>query len=297
MILAQTDKAWFDFLSARPGIDEVNFWSRRCWDEPAGEPFIFKLKAPYNRICGFGAFEFSQPMPLQLAWEFYGEKNGAADFATFRGNISRVCQENLKSTDTIACTLIAAPVFFREGIAVAVPDSFKANTVRGKRYDIASTEGAELWNRLRALASVQQPTVSYGAFGGRGAPVLRTPRIGQGTFRKYVLDAYGNQCAVTGEHTIPVLQASHIVPFAETGEHEIANGLSLRSDVHRLFDLGYVTVTPDYEFRVSKALRDDFSNGKIYYEHQGQTILLPERTELRPNRDYLDHHARTIFLG
>ncbi len=44
----------------------------------------------------------------------------------------------------------------------------------------------------------------------------------------------------------------HIEPFADVGQHEITNGVALRSDIHTLFDLGYVTVTPDYHFKVSE---------------------------------------------
>src|SRR5258708_5637135 len=38
-------------------------------------------------------------------------------------------------------------------------------------------------------------------------------REGQGAFRARLLDAYGRSCAVTGEHTEPVLDAAHIQPY------------------------------------------------------------------------------------
>jgi hypothetical protein len=41
----------------------------------------------------------------------------------------------------------------------------------------------------------------------------------------------------------------------------VSNGLLLRSDIHRLFDKGYVTVTPDHHFEVSRRLKDDFETG------------------------------------
>ena len=60
-------------------------------------------------------------------------------------------------------------------------------------------------------------------------------------FRYNVIDAY-KKCAVTGEHTLPVLEAAHNRSYKHDGEHDITNGLILRSDVHNLFDHGYVTV-------------------------------------------------------
>ena len=53
------------------------------------------------------------------------------------------------------------------------------------------------------------------------------------------------------------------------------NGLLLRSDLHRLYDRGYVTVTPDYVFRVGDSLRDDFKNGRSYYGLDGQKVGYP----------------------
>jgi len=45
---------------------------------------------------------------------------------------------------------------------------------------------------------------------------------------------------------------------ADGGVHALPNGLLLRADIHRLYDAGYVTVTPDLRFRVSHDLADDF---------------------------------------
>ena len=90
--------------------------------------------------------------------------------------------------------------------------------------------------------------------GSGGGPVLRRAETGaetQGIFRTVVADVYGRQCAVTREKAFPALEAAHIRPFKEEPQHYVRNGLLLRSDIHKLFDAGYVTVTPDYQFEVS----------------------------------------------
>ena len=55
-----TDTDWFAFLAQQPGIDEVNFWqpggTGRFRALEPGEPFLFKLHAPYNYIVGGGFF-------------------------------------------------------------------------------------------------------------------------------------------------------------------------------------------------------------------------------------------------
>ena len=98
-----------------------------------------------------------------------------------------------------------------------------------------------------------------------------------------VVDAYERRCAISGERTLPVLQAAHIRPYAQEGPHEVSNGLLLRADIHTLFDEGYLTVTPDYRVRVSRRLNADYGNGRIYYAFQDRrlAVLPSERPELR----------------
>jgi len=66
--------------------------------------------------------------------------------------------------------------------------------------------------------------------------------------------------------------------------HEVSNGLLLRSDIHRLFDAGYVTVTPDYEFKVSGRLREDFNNGETYYGSPTDRSVFLTKIRIVPRR-------------
>ncbi|MFN5804527.1 MAG: HNH endonuclease, partial [Opitutia bacterium] len=73
------------------------------------------------------------------------------------------------------------------------------------------------------------------------------------------------------------------------GGHEVGNGLLLRSDFHTLFDAGYLTIDTDYRLLVSKRLKDEFSNGRHYYEHHGVRVPnLPARTDLLPARSAIE---------
>jgi putative restriction endonuclease len=122
-------------------------------------------------------------------------------------------------------------------------------------------------------------------------------RLGQGGFRIAVTDAYGRRCAVTGERTLPVLQAAHIKPYSQSGPHSIENGLFLRSDLHTLFDRGYVTVTQDLKLRVSRKIRDDFENGRDYYALDGRDLNVPVPPDPRPSPGYLEWHNDAVFRG
>ena len=76
-----------------------------------------------------------------------------------------------------------------------------------------------------------------------------------------------------GQFGVPALDAAHIRPFSEVPENYVQNGMLLRSDVHRLFDASYVTVTPDYHFEVSKHIHTDFDDGENYYKPARQGAM------------------------
>jgi putative restriction endonuclease len=131
-----------------------------------------------------------------------------------------------------------------------------------------------------------------------GSEFLTRARLGQGAFRILVTEAYQRRCAMTGEKTLPVLEAAHIRPFSEDGPHRIANGLLLRSDLHTLFDNGYITVDDQLRIEVSASIREEFGNGKAYYALHGQALkILPDRIEERPSRDFLSWHNQHRFIG
>jgi putative restriction endonuclease len=112
-----------------------------------------------------------------------------------------------------------------------------------------------------------------------------------------VTDSYQRRCAVTGEKALPVLDAAYILPGGKGGQHRLDNSLLLRTNVHRLYDKGYVTVTPDGHFLVSRRFKDDFDNGEPYMPFHGQRIWMPGDPVSQPNREPLEWHAEGVFLG
>lgn len=302
--VAVTDRVWYEFLRSRPDLDEVNFWQpgggRQFRALSPGQPFLFKLHYPENAIVGGGFFAHFSLYPASLAWEAFGKKNGAPTFAEMRERIEhyRRVAPDPRQDYTIGCIILEEPFFLPREQWIPAPASFARNTVVGKTYDLREDEGRRLWDEVavRRLAGARR--VAEKVMGPMfGDPALVRRRLGQGTFRILVTDTYRRHCAVTGEHTLPVLEAAHIRPVTDGGLHQVANGLLLRSDIHTLFDRGYVTVTPDHHFRVSGRLRDEWHNGRIYYEFDGREIWVPGDERSRPNAEALEWHADVVFRG
>jgi putative restriction endonuclease len=166
-----------------------------------------------------------------------------------------------------------------------------------KTYDADTAEGRALWDAVNdrlaqpSKEGVKEPPLRY------GTPQLVRPRLGQGAFRVLVTDIYQRRCAITQERTLPALEAAHIRPYGDGGEHEPSNGLLLRRDIHSLFDAGYVTVTPDLRFEVSRRIREEFDNGRHYYALHGQSIEPPKDVVLRPDARVLAWHNENRFRG
>ncbi len=302
--LAVTDSAWFRYLRSQPELDEVNFWqpggSANFRRLQPGEPFLFKLHAPDNFVVGGGFFAHFSRLPATLAWDAFGEKNGARTVEEMRARIGKYRRELLdpREDPTIGCIILTQPFFFDEIDWIPVPKDFSLNIVQGKTYDTAAGDGRALWARVESVLRVAQPRVVREVQTEMfGEPALVRPRLGQGSFRVLITDTYERRCAATGERALPVLEAAHIRPVAAGGRHRVDNGLLLRSDLHRLFDRGYVTVTPDYQVEVSRRLKDDFDNGEPYYPLHGREIWLPPQADLRPRREFLEWHVGTVFRG
>ncbi len=304
--VAVTNPGWYERLSRVPGPHDANFWrpSTRRFNLAVGTPFLFKLKAPHHAIAGFGFFAGFSILPDWLAWDTFGEGNGVESFEALRDRLRKIQEGARIEADPmgkIGCCLIAEARFFPPEAWVTPPKDWSPRTQTGATYDLSQGEGLRIWLECqeRVLRSsgapsdvlvVREPVARY------GAPALHTPRLGQGIFRVQVLDAYGRACAVTGEHSLPVLEAAHIKPYAQGGEHAVSNGLALRSDLHRLFDRGYVTVDEDAKLVVGGRLKADFENGRSYYGLHGQVLALPAEAARRPSREALAWHREQVYL-
>lgn len=301
-----TDYDWFKTLSAIPNIDEVNFWqpsgSTRFRALDPGELFLFKLHSPRDFIVGGGFFAYSNIIPVNLAWDAFGEKNGANSLAEMRKRIEkyRRIDSSSNSDYQIGCILLEQPFFFSQPDWIQVPSDWSSNIVRGKGYDLSTEAGLRLWNEVRKrlqMTNMSSPDVPSVADEIRryGEPTVIIPRLGQGTFRIMVTDAYHRRCAVTRERTLPALEAAHIKPYNDSGPHDVRNGLLLRSDIHKLFDTGYVTISSNYHFEVSRRIKEEFENGRDYYALHGKPIQLPGSKSYWPASNYVSWHNENIF--
>jgi putative restriction endonuclease len=304
--LAITDNDWFRYLRAKAPLPEVNFW-RPGGNVPfralsPGEPLLFKLHSPENFVVGGGFFAHFAMLPISLAWETFGEANGAPTFTEVRERVERYrrISADPRADYQIGCIILENPFFLPDDKWLPAPADFHPNTQVGKTYDLSRGIGLELWSNLNVSRQVsavvaERPAIIAGPV--YGAEQLVKMRLHQGAFRIIVTDAYERRCAITGERALPVLQAAHIRPVADGGEHRADNGILLRSDMHTLFDRGYIGVSPDLKIMVSSRLKADFDNGEPYYQFRGQPLRRTSRAIDGPAREFVEWHCDTVYRG
>lgn len=308
--LAVTDINWYNNLS-KINPEDVNFWQPGGRTNfrilSPGEPFLFKLKV-HNVIGGVG-FYFKQVfLPITLAWETFGERNGYETYKQFERAIMNLRTDKENPNPQIGCIVLTNPIFFNSKDWIPVPENWKNSIVQGKSYNTDEPIGKACWNRVQMLleqylkdspinnsSSLIEQIPDSPIYGN---PVLTKVRIGQGAFKISIIDAYNKRCSISGERTLPVLEAAHIKPYSEAGPNYIRNGLLLRSDIHKLFDTGYITITKDLKIEVSKRIREEYENGRDYYKYDGKALsVLPDKNEDKPFGDYVEWHNVNVYKG
>src|SRR5437773_2124709 len=104
-----TDINWYNHLR-QINPEDINFW------QPGGKtnfkiltpggPFLFKLKSPINKIVGIGFFSSQTKLPLNMAWEVFGNRNGSDTFEDFKKMILNLRSEKQNNNPTIGCIIL-----------------------------------------------------------------------------------------------------------------------------------------------------------------------------------------------
>ena len=116
-------------------------------------------------------------------------------------------------------------------------------------------------------------------------------RLHQKSFRRRVLQAYRDRCAVCRLRHTELLEAAHILPDGHPqGRPEIPNGLALCSLHHSAFDCYVMGVTPDLRVEMRLDVLKEVDGPMLEHGLQGfhgARVSVPTRDAWKPNRDFL----------
>lgn len=123
-------------------------------------------------------------------------------------------------------------------------------------------------------------------------------RVNQHFFRKMVLSSYNQACCITGISQSELLVAGHIMPWAldEKNRMNPRNGLAMNALHDRAFEAGLITITPEYNIKISPQLTKKNTNEfieKSFLALDNKKIRLPHR--FLPDPEFLSYHYYERF--
>jgi len=115
-------------------------------------------------------------------------------------------------------------------------------------------------------------------------------------FRKAVLEIYDGRCAISGMKlefgkNVTMVDACHIIPFADAQGDTISNGVALSPTLHR----GLVSVSNDYRVLVHPRLTDHFPQVGIQ-QFKGQELHLPQDSRFYPSPEKFAQHRQRFAM-
>jgi putative restriction endonuclease len=117
-------------------------------------------------------------------------------------------------------------------------------------------------------------------------------------FRRVVLRAYDERCAITGLKLIngrgrAEVAAAHIRPVEASGPDIVSNGIALSGTAHWMFDRGLISLADDLKILVSRQTND--LEGIRSIINKSGSALAPRRISDRPHPHFLNWHREHCF--
>jgi putative restriction endonuclease len=126
----------------------------------------------------------------------------------------------------------------------------------------------------------------------------KTVPLNNRVFRRVVLRAYDERCAITGLKFIngsgrAEVAAAHIRPVEASGPDIISNGIALSGTAHWMFDRGLISLNDDLEILISRQSNDLQAVRSII--NKSGRALAPQRMSDRPHPHFLRWHREHCF--
>jgi len=132
------------------------------------------------------------------------------------------------------------------------------------------------------------------------AQALVQRRTGQARFRESVLDAYASRCTLCRLRHRELLDAAHIVSYAEGGTHLVTNGMSMCKIHHAAYDADIVGVRPDGVAEIRRDVLEEKDGPMLRHglqEVHGRRLLMPRASAKRPSVEGLERRYERFRAG
>lgn len=119
-------------------------------------------------------------------------------------------------------------------------------------------------------------------------------------FRREIVKMYNESCCISGVRvsapfTITMVDACHIIPFSNSFDNSLTNGIALCPNLHRAFDKGLVSVNENYKVILSESFKENPESEYSFSKIEGKTILLPADQDFEPSLEAFAWHRNNVF--
>jgi putative restriction endonuclease len=120
-------------------------------------------------------------------------------------------------------------------------------------------------------------------------------------FKQQVSLSYNNTCAISRlkidvTSNASLIDGCHIIPFSQSYDDTILNGVSLSPTLHRAFDRGLISIDDSYRIQVSNSFSESGESCYSIKQFQGEKILLPNNITHHPKVENFNWHHKNIFV-
>lgn len=158
-----------------------------------------------------------------------------------------------------------------------------------------------VWQLVRKHQKENQDEHALRAEATASQSVVRDAEIPARTaaFRRIVLDAYDYRCAATGWRVLipggtTLIEAAHIVPFAESFNDSPRNGMALTPTFHEALDRNLIAPGPDLKWHVSPLFDRRIPDFRAFVELEGQRVIYDGDPNFAPSRDNLEQRLAML---
>lgn len=132
---------------------------------------------------------------------------------------------------------------------------------------------------------------------GRTKEQIVKVRVNQSFFRRMIMASYDYACCITGIKQPELLIAGHIKPWGVDEKNRLnpRNGIVLNALHDKAFEVGLITITPEYKIKVSPTLKikENIALQDNFLRYENQSIILPWR--FLPDKEFLEYHNKERF--
>lgn len=166
------------------------------------------------------------------------------------------------------------------------------NEYNGRWQDL-EVDALKLIEKFQHINHEEQTEIPFIPIGKERDVVIKQ-RINQSLFRNMVLSAYNNTCCITGLARPELIEACHIIDWADDEKNRInpCNGLAMNVLFHRAFDKLYLGISTDLRVIISDKLYDGLKGKdkdktyEIFNPYNGKNIMLPKK--FKPNIEFIE---------